>query len=528
MRLKLALTVVSLGTILGCSPGTESGPGAADSADSELRRGNGGEPGSLDPALAEDIHAFAVLADLYEGLVTTDAAGKIIPGVASTWTASADATEYTFTLRADAHWSNGDPVVAQDFVRAYRHVASPDTPASYAFLLEPIHNFRRIKTGKLPAGDLGVSAVDSTTLKIKLEQPTPYLLSVLTMPIASPRHAATTGAVPVNGAYTLAERAPMDVIRLVRNPHFHATDSVQVATVEYYPIVDENAELNRFRAGELDITQTIPASQLAMLRERMPRQVRTAPMLGLYYLAFDLTEAPLGDAELRKALSLAIDRHALVTLTGRGELPAFGIVPPGVADYDGTAYEWAVLADDARLDLARDHYARAGFSETNPLKLTLLYDAGGAHETIAVAVADMWREALGVEVAFDKREWVFFLEARNDKSEWDVMRFSWFGDFDDPATFIDIFRSDNAQNLPGYSSPRFDDLARAAANESDLDRRRSTMAEAETVLLDDYAIAPLYFYVSKHLLAPSIRGFEDNVLDRHPSRFISLEPTNAR
>lgn len=492
-----------------------------DTETTVLRRGNGGEPSSLDPALAEDIHAFAILADLFEGLVTTDAAGQVAPGAAREWSVSDDGLEYRFVLRQDARWSNGDRVVAGDFVRAFRHVANPRTPSSYAFLLEAIAGFAAVKEGASDIDTLGVAALDDTTLQITLGRPTPYWLATLTMPIASPRH--PHGAAISNGAYALEDREALSLIRLTRNPYFHATTSVSIDVVEYYPVVDEHAELNRFRAGELDITHAIPPNQLPALREVMPDAVRIAPMLGLYYLAFDLSEPPFDNPDLRQALSLAIDRSAISQVLGRGEVPAFAVTPPGVGGYEGIAYAWAGLEENERVELARAHYARAGYGGDRPLSMTLLYDAGGVHESIAVAITDMWRQALGVEVTLDKREWMHFLQAREDTAEWQAMRFSWFGDFDDPSTFLDIFRSDNEQNLPGYANPLYDRLLSRADGQQDREIRHSLLQQAEETLLADYPIAPLYFYVSKHLVADGIHGYQDNTLDRHPTRYISFE-----
>ena len=383
---------------------------------------------------------------MYEGLVTVDAGGKIIPGVAENWRVSPDYREYHFRLRRDARWSNGDPVVAADFVRAFRHVAQPATASS----------------------------------------------SILTMPVASPRHTDAAEQPISNGPYKLENRAPMGLTRLGKNDQFHAADSLSITSVEYYPIVEADAELNRFRAGELDITHTVPANRMDLLSERHGDALRIARSLALYYLAFDLTEPPFDNPGLRKALSLAIDRRALVEVTGRGELPAFGIVPPGVASYAGVSYDWADLGQEERVQLARESFAAAGYSIDDPLRLTFLYDAGDIHETVALAVADMWRNVLGIEVTFDKREWMFFLEARKDRSDWEVMRFSWFGDYDDATTFTDIFRSGNVQNLPGYRNPDYDRSTAEAATETDPDKRARKLAVAERILLDDYAVAPLY------------------------------------
>lgn len=515
--LLLALAVAGV-ALAGCQPPPDAVPEVT-----VLERGNGGEPGSLDPARAEDIHAFNILADLYEGLVAMDAAGEIVPGVAERWQQSADGLSYTFRLRSDAAWSNGDPVASADFVRAFRRIADPELPATYAFLLDPIRNFRAAKRGELPTADIGVVADGERQLTVTLELPTPWFLSILAMPIASPVHAsigdAASEAAPVsNGAFLLHSRTAMGPIHLQRNPHYWSSSSVWFDEVVYHPIVDENAELNRFRAGELDITHTIPPGRLRALLETDPDAVRLAPMLALYYIAFDMTEAPFDDSRLRQALSMAVDRHALVELIGRGEVPAYGIVPPKVANYRETAYPWRTLDDTERLELARRLLDESGYEGSMPIGL--LYDAGGIHERIAVAVSAMWRDALGIDVTLEKREWQHFLDTRERRDEWQLMRFAWFGDYNDPMTFLEIFASDSVQNLPRYRSDTYDALVLQAATQTDAETRLSLIADAERTLLDDYPVIPLYFFVSKHLVRRSIEGFEDNVLDRHPSRYL--------
>jgi oligopeptide transport system substrate-binding protein len=256
------------------------------------------------------------------------------------------------------------------------------------------------------------------------------------------------------------------------------------------------------------------------LRETHADDLRISPYLALYYLAFDLSEAPFDNATLRQALSMAIDRDVLVRVTGRGEQPAYGLIPDGVNDYVPARFAWRAEPADVRLAKARELYAQAGYSEAEPLQLTLLYDAADIHETIALAVSEMWRKHLGVDVRLDKREWKYFLSTRENRDEWQVMRFAWTGDFDHPATFADIFRSVSPQNLPGYASVRYDRLLAEAEATVDVAAQMRLYAAAEAVLLEDSPIAPLYFYVSKHLVSPAIAGFENNVFDRHPSRYL--------
>jgi oligopeptide transport system substrate-binding protein len=279
-------------------------------------------------------------------------------------------------------------------------------------------------------------------------------------------------------------------------------------------------ELNMYRAGQLDITFTVPGSHVRQLRESHAEELRIAPFLALYYLAFDLSEAPFDNASVRQALSMAIDREALVRVTGRGEQPAYGLVPDGVIGYEAARAGWHSLPVEERLARARELYAKAGYTAAAPLEVTLLYDASDIHETIALAVSEMWRTNLGVEVHLDKREWKNFLATRNNRDAWQVMRFAWTGDFDHPAAFADVFRSASPQNLPGYASERYDRLVARAQASVDPAEQMRLYAEAEAVLLEDAPIAPLYFYVSKHLVSPAVSGYEANVFDRHPSRYL--------
>lgn len=493
-----------------------------------LRRGNGGDPGSLDPALAEDIHAFNVLIDLYEGLVTEAADGALVPGVAESWDISEDGLTYTFHLRDDARWSNGEPVTATDFVYAYRRVADPATGSSYSFLLDPLEHFTEVNAGRMPVDRLGAFAENDETLVLRLGEPASHFLSVLVMPVAFPVHASSVSVGGFgdperfigNGAYVLEQRQPGGAIELRRNEQYRDAAAVAIEKVRYLPTTDDGAELNLYRSGELDITNAIPASHLGALLETSPSDVRIAPMLALYYLAFDLTEPPLDNRTLRQALSMAIDRKQLAQLIGRGEIPAFGIVPPGTASHVGATYEWQHLETEDRVARAQALFEQAGYDPANPPTVKLTYDVGDVHERVALAVSSMWQEALGIEVELEKKEWKLLLDTRDRRAAWHVMRFAWFGDYNDPMTFIEIFLSASAQNLPRYTSEEYDEIVARAASATDSSDRLDLMTSAERILIDDYPIAPLYFFVSKHLVSPRVSGFEDNVLDRHPSRHL--------
>ncbi len=495
-----------------------------------LRRGNGGDPQTLDPARAEDEHAFNILADIYEGLVIDGGDGTFLPGVAERWSVSSDGKTYTFELRADARWSNFEPVTAAHFVTAFQRVLKPETGSAYSFLLLPLKNAQAVLDGRLPATSLGVEAADDHTLLIRLDAPTPSMLAVLAMPIALPVWPASlldplAFRAPEkfvgNGPFALDEWKPIDHISVRRNPAFHAAASVALDRVEYYPIEDPTTELNRYRAGELDITATVPTEQIKVLQQSRADELRVAPRLAVYYIAFDLSEPPFDAVALRQALSMAVDRDVLVDVIGRGEQAAYGFVPEGVSGYSPARYRWQSLSTVERQTEARRLFAHVS---AESVSVELVYDVGDIHEKIALAVSGMWRDVLGIDVKLDKREWQHFLATREQRQEWQMMRFAWTGDFNHPSTFTDILSTDSPQNLPAYSSSHYDQLLRTAAGTLDNGEQMRFYAAAELEMLEDYPLIPLYFYVSKHMVAPSILGFKPNPLDRHPSRFLSLRP----
>jgi len=495
-----------------------------------LRRGNGGDPQTLDPARAEDEHAFNILADIYEGLLVDGGDGTFLPGVAERWSISSDGKTYTFELRADARWSNFESVTAAHFVTAFRRVLKPETGSAYSFLLLPLKNAQAILDGEAPAESLGVQAADDHTLIIHLDAPTPSMLAVLAMPIALPVWPASlldplAFRVPEkfvgNGPFVLDKWKPLDHISVRRNPAFHGADGVALDRVEYYPIEDPMTELNRYRAGELDMTATVPSEQVKALQESHADELRIAPRLAVYYIAFDLSESPFDQVALRQALSMAVDRDVLVDVIGRGERPAYGFVPQGISGYSAARYSWQSLPTLERNEEARRLLALVS-AESITVQLT--YDVGDIHEKIALAVSGMWRDVLGIDVKLDKREWQHFLATREQRQEWQMMRFAWTGDFNHPSTFTDLLVSNSPQNLPAYSNSVYDDMLGTAATTLNNADQMQLYAAAELRMLEDYPLVPLYFYVSKHLVAPVILGFKSNPLDRHPSRFLSLQP----
>ncbi len=499
---------------------------AAGAAEGPIRRGLGPEPDSLDIHRAQGLAAVNLLRDLREGLVTFDAAGEPAPGVAAGWTVGDDGLQYDFQLRPEARWSDGSPVVAADFVRAWRLALAPESQAVTAGLLADVEQAGAVSRGELPADALGVEAVGERHLRVRLSRPAAWFPEILAHPVAYPLHPALEDArsAPVNGSYRIEEWVPRAVIRLRRNPGFHAAGEVATEVVEYYPIEEPNTELSRYRAGELDITETIPPGRFEWLRENLPADLRTSPYLGSFWLGLNLRDETLSAAPgLRRALALAIDRETLVRVVlGAGEWPAWGIVPPGMAGYDPAELPGAELGQAERVDEARRLMAAAGYGPSRPLRLELRYNTSGLHRRIAVAVAAMWKQALGVNTELINEEWKVFVNNRRLGVVTQVFRGGWIADYADPTSFLDLFLSGSELNTTFHADPAFDALMGEAARFSG-EGRMAKLREAEARLLANVPVIPLYYYVSRHLVRPGIGGWIDNVRDIHLTRYLDKE-----
>ena len=499
-----------------------------------LNRALSTEPESLDPQKSRSVQAADVLRDIGEGLVTYAAAGDLVPGTAESWEIAEDGLSYTFRIRPDAHWSNGDPVTAADFVHGLQRLVDPATAAFYAAELGNVVNAEAIVAGEMDPAELGVAAADERTLVISLIRPTPYLLSLLTHPSTFPVHRgsveqhgaqfARAGKLLSNGAYVLADWEPGAIIELHRNTFYWNDAETSIDVVRHHVVTQEMAEFNRYRAGELHVTSTVPPENFEQIRAEYGDQLHVAPTLGIYYYGFNMIRPPFADhPELRQALSMAIDREVLVeAIIGRGEAPAYSWVPPGIHNYDPVQLPYARLSQPERNAIAQSLYRKAGYGGDNPLRFELRYNTSDTQQRIALAVQAMWRKVLGAEAMAVNVEFQVLLDQMRNREVTEVFRSSWFGDYNDANTFLAIMESDSAANMPGYSNPEFDVLMQSAGEQLDLDRRRLYLEEAERVLLADHAIIPLYFYVSKHLVKPEVEGWQDNILNYHYSQHLSL------
>ena len=509
-------------------------PGADAPAERVLNRGLGSAPDSFDPHKSRSVQAGTVLRDIGEALMTYTVNGELTGGVAEAWSVSDDGLVYTFTLRADARWSNGEPVTAGDFVYALRRLVDPATAAFNGELAAPIEHAAGILDGELEPAELGVRRVDDRRLEIRLAQPTAYFLSVLThtstQPIYAPgveRHGdafVRPGNLVTNGPYRLVHADPASLIVIERNPYYWNSPATAIAEVHYHVLPQPATEYNRFRAGELDITDNVPAESFASIREAYPDELRVAPTLAIYYYGFNVTRPPFeGNRDLRAALSMAIDRDVLVErITGRGEAPAYSFVPPGIPGYEPPIPAFADLTQEERVERARRLYYAAGYSEDNPARIELRYNTSDTHQRIAEAVQLMWREALGVETELINEEFQVLLENIRAGEVTQVFRSAWSGTYPDAHSFLSIQESANPSNLTGFASAEYDALMERAAAQTDPDTRRRFLEEAERVLLAEHPVIPLYYYVSKHLVSPDIEGWHDTVLDYHYSHHLSF------
>lgn len=523
--LLLAASAVSLGS---CADRESGHPDDRASEARILRRGLGGQPGSLDPHRAEDAFSYDVLRDLYEGLLASNPDGEVVPAVAESWEVGADGKVYTFRLRSNARWSNGDPVIAGEFVAALRRAMDPATASGAADLLRAIGNAPEILRGELPPAQLAVSAVDDRTLVIRLSRPVAYFPDILTNTVASPLHASTLtgggfsspGATVTNGPYRLASLAPGANLRLARNPYYWDASSVAYDEVRYEFVPDENAEYTRFRAGELDVTNSVPEQRFAELARDPASGLQHRPTLATFYFTFNTDRGPLkGKPGLRQALSLAVDREAITTsIASAGQVAAYSLVPDGVWNYAPVRYEWSRESRDERLSHARALYAAAGFTPQQPLRLRLLYNENELVQRVSVAIAAMWKEALGVEVELVQMEFKAYLAARADPAQWDVVRVGWTADYNDASSFLDTMLEGSPQNFGRWRDPGYAQLLQSAADETDGARRRETLQRAEALMLQDYPLLPAYFYVTRRLVQPNIQAPPINPMNRTYSR----------
>lgn len=497
-------------------------------------RGNDTDPTTLDHHKTTTVPEGNLMRDLYEGLVVQNNKAEVVPGVAESWDISDDGLTYTFHLREDAKWSNGDPVTASDFVFAYRRIQNPETAAPYANMLYPILNAEEINKGEKEVSELGARAVDDHTLEITLRAPTPYFLELLTHQTGHPLHQASVeehgdqftrpGNFVTNGAYMLESFTPNDKITMRKNPHFHGAANVQIDVVNFIPFEDRATCLRRFEAQEVHSCSDLDNQQMDYMRENLGDQVRVAPYLGTYYLPVKTKKEKFADPRVRQAISMAIDREFLATEIWRDSmLPAWSFVPPGIGNYG----ENAVLPyaeDDIldREDAARALLEEAGVAEGS-LSVELRHNTGENHKNTMTAIADMLSN-IGITATIVEMEGTGYFDYMKQDGDFDITRAGWIGDYSDPQNFLFLFESDNLGfNYPRWENAEYDALMDKAATTLDIDERAGILRQAEEILLEEVPIIPVMYYSSGSLVSSKLKGWEDNVMNVHATRWMSIE-----
>lgn len=484
------------------------------------------EQSSVDPQVVEDVSGSEIVRDLFEGLMNQDADGNLIPGVATGYTTNAEKTVYTFTLRKNAKWSNGDPVTANDFVYAWRRATDPELASPYSWFMEimSIQNVSEILAGEMPTSELGVRAVDDYTFEVTLSAALPYFAQMTTHATTFPTPQATVEKfgkewtrpenIVSNGAYVLTEHLPNERSVRERNTMYWNNDATIVDKVVALVINDENVAFTRFQAGELDRTE-IPSGQYPRLSEEMPDKVLVAPRLCSYYYNVNLTETgnpALQDVRVRQALSLALDRDIITqNVTAGGQIPAYTFTPGATAGFEVPDSEAAGMTQAERDAKAMALMAEAGYGKDNPLDLSLVYNTSEGHKKIAIAASQMWKQKLGVNVELSNQEWQVFLQTRSN-AEYEVARAGWCGDYNEASTFLDLVQSGSGYNDSKYNNPEVDALLAEAKT---MDDATANYTAVEAIIERDVPIIPIYHYTINYMMDTDLGGWPVNNVEQN-------------
>ncbi len=503
--------------------------GVTLAAKQELVRNNGSEVQSLDPHKVEGVPESNVIRDLLEGLVNTDSKdGSVIPGVATSWE-NKDFKVWTFHLRPEAKWSNGDPVTAEDFVYSWQRLADPKTASPYESYLQygHIENIDDIISGKKSPDTLGVKALDDHTLQVTLTEPVPYFVKMLSHTAMKPVNKSVVEKFGdkwtqpenyvSNGAYKLKTWTVNERIVLERSPTYWDNAKTVINQVTYLPISSEVTDVNRYRSGEIDMTyNNMPIELFQKLKKEIPTEVHVDPYLCTYYYEINNQKAPFTDSRVREALKPGLDRDIIVNkVKAQGDLPAYGYTPPYTDGAKLTPPAWFKETQEQRNEQAKKLLAEAGYTPAKPLTFDLLYNTSDLHKKLAIAAAAIWKKNLGVDVKLVNQEWKTFLDSRH-QGNFDIARAGWCSDYNEPSSFLNTMLSDSSNNTAHYKSPAFDkDIADTLTAKTD-EERAALYQKAETQLDKDSAIVPVYYYVNARLVKPYVGGYtgkdpQDNV-----------------
>ncbi len=522
------------------------GGGGGSSDDTlTLRRGISAKVDTLDPHRSSAAWENIIIGDMFHGLMQHAADGEVIPAMAESWTTSEDGLVWTFNL-IDATWSDGVPVTANDFVFALRRIQDPAIASQYSSLLYIIKNAQPLNEGRVAPEELGVRAVDEKTLEITLREPAPYFLGLLThyttFPV--PQHIVEQYGeawvqpenIEVNGPYKLMFWQTGNQLVADANPLFYEADTLCFQRVSYFELEDLAAVERRIEAGDLDINNNVDGGRKAELDRRFPGWTRTTPGLLTTYWSFNSSEAPFDDVRVRKALAMALDREFLVdNVLTPGFIPAYGFVPPGIANYETERpqVEWKSMSREERLAEARGLLEQAGYGPDNPLRFEYKHRSTGDNPKAAPVAQANWNEIAPWVDAQILRQDTKVLYADLRQSNFEVADGGWLADYNDPLNYLYLLDSDaGQQNYGNYANPEYDALLEQASQEQDLVMRAEIFAEAEQIMLQDYPITPMWYEVTKNLVDPNLDGWAENAEDNHRSRWLcpsasAAEPTES-
>ncbi len=518
--------ILAVAAIIAIAVGSLTGCGGAKQEEKVARLISGGEPGALHPALAQGTHESIILDHIFEGLMKRDQESNIVPAMAKEYTVSDDHLTYTFTLRDDIKWSNGDKVVAGDFEYAWKHALNPLAASDYAFQLYYLvggEAFNSADTESMSEEDLkkledavGVKATDDKTLVVQLENPTPFFLELCAFYTYYPINQkiqeenadwATDGSTLVsNGPFTIKEWNHDQNVLAVKNENYYNKKAIKLSKIDFVISEDLNTNWQMYQNDEIHVNYDLPLDVLGKLKEENNEELVIAPELATYFYRFNTTKKPFNNVKVRQALAIAIDRQSIIdNVSQGGQLPAYALVPTEIPDGKGGFRETSGDYFEENVEEAKRLLAE-GLKEEgmDKLSFTLVYNTSEAHKKIAEAIQQMWNK-IGVDAQLENVEFRVRIE-REHALDYDMSRAGWIGDYVDPNTFLDLFASWSTQNDTGWTNEKYDELIRNAASEFDVATRMDYLREAEKLIIQEFPIMPIYFYTRPMVIKSNLVG----------------------